>query len=154
MITRFGGDEFIVLQTSCKHERDAEWLARRMVRAVQEPFEIDGHRIDIGASIGVAIAPNDGSDVDQLLKKADMALYTVKIGGHGGCCLFAGQMEEATQARRALELDLRQALAGERFELHFQPGQPRKRPRDGLRGVAAVDTSHARPLARLTSGWK
>jgi len=121
MITRFGGDEFIVLQTSCKHERDAEWLARRMVRAVQEPFEIDGHRIDIGASIGVAIAPNDGSDVDQLLKKADMALYTVKIGGHGGCCLFAGQMEEATQARRALELDLRQALADERFELHFQP---------------------------------
>ena len=121
MITRFGGDEFIVLQTGCKRAQDADWLAQRMLRALKDPFEIDGHRLDIDASIGIAMAPNDGSDVDQLLKKADMALYAAKTGGRGGHRFFASEMEQATQARRALELDLREALAAEQFELHFQP---------------------------------
>jgi diguanylate cyclase (GGDEF)-like protein len=121
MITRFGGDEFVVLQTRTERPQDARWLARRLVQKLKDPFEIDGHRIDIGASIGIAIAPIDGTDADELLKKADMALYAAKTGGGGDHRFFAFEMEEAAQARRALELDLREALAKEQFVLHFQP---------------------------------
>ena len=120
MITRFGGDEFVVLQTAAARRQDADWLAQRMAQALSDPFEIDGHRIDIGASIGIVMAPSDSSDADELLKKADMALYSAKKNG-GGHRFFASEMEDAAQARRALELDLRQALNSEQFELHFQP---------------------------------
>jgi diguanylate cyclase (GGDEF)-like protein len=121
MITRFGGDEFVVLQAVTKLRQDAEWLAQRLARTLKEPFEIDGHRMDIGASIGIAMAPIDGVDADQLLKKADMALYAAKNGGGGGHRFFAMDMEEAVQERRALELDLRDALAAGQFHLNYQP---------------------------------
>ena len=121
MITRFGGDEFVVLQTATERRQDAEWLAQRLAKVLEDPFEIDGHRMDIGASIGIAMAPMDGVDADQLLKKADMALYAAKNGGGGGHRFFAAEMEQAVQVRRALELDLRDALASEQFELYFQP---------------------------------
>ena len=121
MITRFGGDEFVVLQVGTERYQDAKWLAQRLARTLKDPFEIDGHRIDIGASIGIAMAPMDGVDADQLLKKADMALYAAKNGGGGDHRFFALEMEEAAQERRALELDLREALASDQFELYFQP---------------------------------
>jgi diguanylate cyclase (GGDEF)-like protein len=121
MITRFGGDEFVVLQTMTERRQDALWLAQRIVKELGHPFDIDGHRIDIGASIGIAMAPIDGTDADQLLKKADMALYAAKNSGGGNHCFFAGEMEEAVQARRALELDLREAIAYDQFKLYFQP---------------------------------
>ena len=144
MITRFGGDEFVVLQTGT----DAEWLAQRLARTFKEPFEIDGHRIDIGASIGIAMAPNDGVDVDQLLKKADMALYAAKNGGGGNHRFFAMDMEAAVQERRALELDLRDALGSGQFDLNYQPLIDLKhRPRHDLRGADALDPSGARGSA-------
>ena len=121
MITRFGGDEFVVLQTGAARQQEAQWLAERLAKALAEPFDVDGHRIDIGASIGIAMAPGDGVDADELLKKADMALYVAKNGGGGNHCFFAAEMEEAVQARRALELDLRGALGSDQFKLHFQP---------------------------------
>jgi diguanylate cyclase (GGDEF)-like protein len=121
MITRFGGDEFVVLQVGTERYQDAKWLAERLARTLKDPFDIDSHRIDIGASIGIAMAPMDGVDADQLLKKADMALYAAKNGGGGDHRFFALEMEEAAQERRALELDLREALASEQFELYFQP---------------------------------
>ncbi len=121
IITRFGGDEFVVLQTGTARRQDAQHLAQRLVRALRHPFEIDGHRIDIGASIGIAMAPADGVDADELLKKADMALYAAKNSGGGEHCFFASEMEEAVQARRALELDLREAIGTDQFQLEFQP---------------------------------
>jgi len=121
MITRFGGDEFVVLQVGTERYQDAKWLAQRLARTLKDPFDIDGHRIDIGASIGIAMAPIDGVDADQLLKKADMALYAAKNGGGGDHRFFALEMEEAAQERRALELDLREAIASAQFELYFQP---------------------------------
>ena len=121
MITRFGGDEFVVLQTRTERHQEAKWLAQRLARTLKDPFEIDGHRIDIGASIGIAMAPIDGVDADELLKKADMALYAAKTDGGGGHRFFALDMEEAAQARRTLELDLREALATQQFDLHYQP---------------------------------
>jgi diguanylate cyclase (GGDEF)-like protein len=121
MITRFGGDEFVMLQSVTEGRQDAEWLAQRLARTLKEPFEIDGHHIGIGASIGIAMAPIDGVNADELLKKADMALYAAKNGGGGSHRFFAMDMEEAVQQRRALELDLREALASEQFELNYQP---------------------------------
>jgi diguanylate cyclase (GGDEF)-like protein len=121
MITRFGGDEFVVLQIGTERYQDAKWLAERLARTLKDPFDIDGHRIDIGASIGIAMAPMDGIDADQLLKKADMALYAAKNGGGGDHRFFALEMEEAAQERRALELDLREALTSDQFDLYFQP---------------------------------
>ena len=121
LITRFGGDEFIVVQTGTDNRQDAEWLAQRLLRAIAEPFEVDGHRLDIGASIGIAMAPADGTDADQLLKKADMALYAAKHSGRGGHQFFAAEMEEAVQVRRLLEIDMREALAANHFTLEFQP---------------------------------
>jgi diguanylate cyclase (GGDEF)-like protein len=121
MITRFGGDEFVVLQTATKRRQHAKSLAQRLAKALDRPFEIDGHRMDIGASIGIAMAPKDGTDADQILKKADMALYAAKNGGRGSHRFFAAEMEDAVQARRTLELDLRDALALNQFELYFQP---------------------------------
>jgi len=121
MITRIGGDEFVVLQ-DIKHGReDAMGLAQLLVTTLTDPFDIQGHRIDIGASIGIAFAPADDVDADELLKKADMALYAAKNDGGGAYRFFAIQMEEAAQERRALELDLRQALSTNQFTLHFQP---------------------------------
>jgi diguanylate cyclase (GGDEF)-like protein len=121
MITRFGGDEFVVLQTGAAQRETAGALAERLVNALSDPFDIDGHRIDIGASIGIAMAPADGVDASELLKKADMALYAAKNAGGGHHHFFASEMEQAAQERRGLELDLRAALAAGDFQLHFQP---------------------------------
>src|SRR4029450_12177233 len=120
MITRFGGDEFVVLQVGTERYQDAKWLAQRLARTLKDPFDIDCHRIDIGASIRSCMAPMDGVDADQLLKKADMALYAAKNGGGGDHRFFALEMEAAAQERRALELDLREGLASGKFHLHFQ----------------------------------
>jgi diguanylate cyclase (GGDEF)-like protein len=121
MITRFGGDEFVVLQIGTERQQDAKSLAQKLARALNEPFEVEGHRIDIGASIGIAMAPHDSDDPDDLLKKADMALYAAKNGGGGGHRFFAIEMEDSAQDRRNLELDLREALALDQLHLKYQP---------------------------------
>jgi diguanylate cyclase (GGDEF)-like protein len=121
MITRFGGDEFVVLQTGAAQREAATNLAERLANALSDPFDIDGHRIDVGASIGIAMAPEDGTDASELLKKADMALYAAKNAGGGHHHFFASEMEHAAQERRGLELDLRAALAAGDFDLYFQP---------------------------------
>jgi diguanylate cyclase (GGDEF)-like protein len=120
-ITRFGGDEFVILQSSAKDVEGCSSLALQLLQSLGAPFEIDGHRIDIGASIGIAVAPDHGSDADHLLKKADMALYEAKRAGGGQYKFFAPEMESALQERRSLELDLRKAIITEAFELHYQP---------------------------------
>jgi diguanylate cyclase (GGDEF)-like protein len=121
MITRFGGDEFVILQTNTSRQQEAHAIAARIVKALKEPFHIAGHRIDVGASIGIAMAPHDGVDADELIKKADMALYAAKSSGGGSHRFFAIEMEDAAQERRSLELDLREAIALDQFELHYQP---------------------------------
>jgi diguanylate cyclase (GGDEF)-like protein len=121
VISRLGGDEFAVLQTSLNSPEDASDLARRLVEEVSHPYDIDGTELVIGASIGVALAPRDGTQVDLLLKSADLALYRVKTDGRSGWRFFEPDMGEKVKARRRLELDLRSALANDAFELHYQP---------------------------------
>ena len=119
---RFGGDEFAIIQLGpIQQPEAASDLARRIVRIVGEPYEIDGQQIIIGASVGIAIAPLDGKDADTLLKNADMALYAAKADGRGVYRFFRDEMSLRSQTRRLLELELRRALVAEELCLHYQP---------------------------------
>ena len=122
LISRTGGDEFSIVQSGAEHPMEAAAaLAARIVEALSVPFELGDHRVVIGASVGVAIAPDDGDSVDQLLKNADMALYRAKEDGRAQFHFFEPEMDVKAQARRALELDLRNAVAAGEFELFYQP---------------------------------
>ncbi|MCC5977569.1 MAG: EAL domain-containing protein [Salinarimonas sp.] len=120
-VARLGGDEFAILQVDIGNSDQAGDLARRLVGILREPFDIDGHHIVIGTSIGVSFSPEDGLDPDALLKNADMALYRAKSDGRGSCRFFEPAMDAQLQERRRLELDLRRALAESEFELYYQP---------------------------------
>ena len=96
-------------------------LAARIVDAMSAPFDLDGHQVVIGVSIGVAFAPTDGTDAVQLLKAADLALYRAKADGRSTYRFFEPGMDRLMQARTALEADLRKALANQEFALHYQP---------------------------------
>ncbi|MBR0666430.1 EAL domain-containing protein [Roseomonas hellenica] len=119
-IARLGGDEFAIL-LSATHSQAVEALAERMVRVMDASFMIDGHEVSTGLSIGIAMAPADGSTADHLMKCADLALYKAKSEGRGAYRFFDPDMSARVEARRALELDLRQALPAGEFHLVFQP---------------------------------
>lgn len=120
-VARMGGDEFVILQTPISDSSEADLLARDVVRTLSAPFGLDGHQTIAGASIGIAIAPGDGSTPEQLLHNADLALYRAKSDGRGMHCFFEPAMGEEAQSRRGLEQDLRNGLAAGQFELHYQP---------------------------------
>jgi diguanylate cyclase (GGDEF)-like protein len=121
LVARMGGDEFAVLQIGPDAVRSTEQLAQRIREVVSAPYEIDGHNVVVGTSIGIALAPSDGASTDQLLKNADLALYRAKAGGRGAHCFFEARMGEELQTRRLIELDLRRALAAGEFEVYYQP---------------------------------
>jgi diguanylate cyclase (GGDEF)-like protein len=121
LVTRLGGDEFAIIQAGSRQPDRAMALAKRIVEELGRPFVVEGHEIIAGTSLGIAIAPNDGDDPDQLLRRADLALYRAKAGGRNGFAVFAPEMEAQMHERRALEVDLRKAIATGEFELHYQP---------------------------------
>ncbi|MBV8913012.1 MAG: EAL domain-containing protein, partial [Acetobacteraceae bacterium] len=121
LIARLGGDEFAIVQEQAAQPSEATALCRRLVEALSVPFEIDGHQIVVGASVGVMLAGPGASDPDTLLKSADLALYRAKSDGRGTWRFFEAEMDAQMQARRMLELDLRQALAKGQLEVHYQP---------------------------------
>jgi diguanylate cyclase (GGDEF)-like protein len=120
-VARLGGDEFAILQDGLAEPADTTSLMARIIEVVGAPFDLDGHQVVIGVSIGVAVAPTDSKNPDQLLKSADMALYRAKVDGRGTFRFFEHEMDARMQARRALELDLRRAIANGEFELYYQP---------------------------------
>ena len=120
-VARLGGDEFAVLQSNIKQSGDVEELAQRLIDAISGPYEIDGHQLVIGTSIGIALAPDDGTEPEVLLRSADVALYRAKADGRGTFRFFEPQMDTQLQMRRSLELDLRQALAEGQLEVFYQP---------------------------------
>ena len=121
-IARLGGDEFALLQIADENQREgAIILANKLLEKISAPYEINGHQIVIGTSIGIAMAPDDGTEADQLLKNADLALYRAKAEGRNGFRLFDLAMDAEARARHALQVDLRNALAHNEFELHYQP---------------------------------
>jgi diguanylate cyclase (GGDEF)-like protein/PAS domain S-box-containing protein len=120
VIARFGGDEFVILQAPIKTLEQAESLATRVLEAVGGTYDLDGHKVVVTASIGIAVAKNR-IDPEQFLRNADMALYWAKAEGRGTWRWFEAKMEANAQARRNLELDLRNAVQGDEFELYYQP---------------------------------
>ena len=120
-VARFGGDEFAILQTDLDVPPDAESLATRVIEAIGKPHSVDGTEISIGASVGIAIAPNDGLNSEHLLHAADLALNRAKEGGRNAYRFFEVEMDARVRKRRALELDLHGALSREEFRLHYQP---------------------------------
>jgi diguanylate cyclase (GGDEF)-like protein len=120
-VARLGGDEFAIIQTNLSRPEESGGLASRIIERLGAPYEIEGHQLDIGASIGIAIAPTDGANADQLLKNADLAMYRAKADGRGSYCFFEPDMDARIQARRALELDLRNALVAGQLQLYYQP---------------------------------
>jgi diguanylate cyclase (GGDEF)-like protein len=121
-VARLGGDEFAILTATDGDQRDAATTtADTLLEAVSASYAFDGHRLDIATSIGIALAPEHGADVDQLLKSADLALYKAKLGGRNTYRVFETAMGADADARHALEIDLRQALTRDEFELYYHP---------------------------------
>lgn len=120
-LCRLGGDEFAILQTGLDQVGQATILAQRLGDIVKAPYEIDGHRVIVGTSIGIAMAPIDGTDASQLLKRADLALYQAKGAGRGTYRFYQPDLDLQNQARHNLEHDLREALNRREFELVYQP---------------------------------
>jgi diguanylate cyclase (GGDEF)-like protein len=120
-VARLGGDEFAIIQFSADQPKDATSLATRLIETLSAPYQIDGHQVIIGTSVGIVVLPDDGQDPDLLLKNADLALYRAKADGRSRYRFFEREMDARMQARRALEMDLRQALANGEFEVFYQP---------------------------------
>jgi len=120
LIARLGGDEFAVLQTGTAQPAGSTALAKRLIEALSQPFDLDGHQAHIGTSVGVAVAPFDGDHAEALIKSADLALYRAKAAGRGVLRYFEPEMDARMQLRRQLESDLRGAIVRGEFELAFQ----------------------------------
>jgi diguanylate cyclase (GGDEF)-like protein len=120
-VARLGGDEFAIIQVGVEKPEEVNFLADKLVNALSAPYELDGNQIVVSTSIGIALAPSDGTSPDQLLKNADMAMYRAKADGRGTHRFFEPEMDARLQARRALELDLRRAIVQGEFELQYQP---------------------------------
>jgi diguanylate cyclase (GGDEF)-like protein len=118
---RIGGDEFVIIQGGDRQPECAAALAHRLIETLGAGYDIDGHQIAIGTSIGIALASGDGVGPDELLNRADRALYRAKAEGRGTYRSFDPDMDAQVQARRKLEIDLRRAQEAGEFELLYQP---------------------------------
>ncbi|MCB9948335.1 MAG: EAL domain-containing protein [Rhodospirillaceae bacterium] len=121
MAARVGGDEFVVLLPEITCPDDAGRVAGALLGALDAPIEVDGHKIKIGASIGIAVAPDDSTDVDKLLEMADVAMYRVKKLGKRRFEFFASFCAGERSRRSSIEGQLRSALDGDQFVMHYQP---------------------------------
>jgi diguanylate cyclase (GGDEF)-like protein/PAS domain S-box-containing protein len=120
-VGRMGGDEFAIVITDAQSRNKVEQMADRIIKSVKEPYMIDQTEIRIGVSIGCAFGPIDGATVDDLILKADLALYQAKDAGRGVARYFSSELQSEQEDRVRLETDLRQAIAAKQFHLVFQP---------------------------------
>jgi diguanylate cyclase (GGDEF)-like protein len=121
LVARVGDDEFAVIHNTLMKPEDAGRLAHKLVQTVAVPSEIDGKAVVLHSSVGIALAPNDGSDPDVILRSAHLALHGTKADGHSSYRFFEEDMNARAQARQALESDLRKALAAGELEPFYQP---------------------------------
>ena len=120
-VARLGGDEFAIVKTGAKDPDEVANLAKRALDAIRAPYDCLGHQMTSDASIGIAIAPQHGSDLDQILKNADLAMYAAKSAGRRTWRFFEPAMDAQVRARRELEIDLRKAIADQALEIYYQP---------------------------------
>ncbi len=120
-LARLGGDEFVILLTGVADQTQVTSVATRIEQVLGEPFEVEGHRFVITPSIGIALHPRDGSDIEDLLVKADMAMYQAKDQGRNGHAFYGDSIAVRSLGRLELESDLRRAFDAGDFQLHYQP---------------------------------
>jgi diguanylate cyclase (GGDEF)-like protein len=120
-VARLGGDEFAVIQVQFGCAPDAEALAARLINVLSVPYDLQGHRIEIGTSLGVVMAAQTGANADDLLRNADIALYRAKSEGRGRYVVFHAEIEHELKAHRSLEADLAIAIGEGAFDMHYQP---------------------------------
>ncbi|TXM76373.1 EAL domain-containing protein [Methylobacterium sp. WL12] len=118
---RLGSDEFAILQRGIDTAEDAAVLARRLVEVLGAPYVLSSHTVTLGVTLGITLAPHDGTSCEKLLKNADVALARSKVDARGSFRFFEPEMDARLQARRLFEVDLREAVANEDFEVHYQP---------------------------------
>jgi diguanylate cyclase (GGDEF)-like protein len=122
VLARLGGDEFAIIQENEKSQDEgAIALALRIIALVEQPFDLNGNSVGIGTSIGIALAPRHGADSETLLQRADLALYAAKSGGRNDFRIFEPELTEAVDSLRSIDSELREAIAGDQFNLHYQP---------------------------------
>jgi diguanylate cyclase (GGDEF)-like protein len=121
LVARLGGDEFAIIQAGVRDPARTETLADRIIETVSAPYDVDGHRVTIGTSIGMTLAPRDGAEADELLRNADLALYRSKSEGRGRHAFFRREMSDAVESKRSLEADLRRALGDDDLTVSYQP---------------------------------
>jgi diguanylate cyclase (GGDEF)-like protein/PAS domain S-box-containing protein len=122
ILARLGGDEFAIIQEGGPNPSEgAIALALRIINSLTEPFDLCGNQANVGVSIGIALGPEHGAEPGQLLKRADLALYNVKSGGRNDFRIFQAEMLEFAQEQKSAESELRDAIARDEFELHYQP---------------------------------
>lgn len=129
IVARWGGDEFVVGLQEVKDAESVQLVAKKILSKLGEPFLIEGHRLHVGASIGICQYPVDGESPEALLEIADAAMYESKKRGRGTYSFFTPELTQATRRRQKLECDLRQAIVRDEFVLHYQP-------------FVAIDTGH------------
>ncbi|ASJ52209.1 PAS domain S-box protein [Brevibacillus formosus] len=121
VVARLGGDEFTIMQNQLQDRSEATALAEQIMYQLQRPFELEGHISNISCSIGIALYPQDGDNPEDLLKRADMALYTVKSRGKNGYDFFDPTMETKSLERILMENEMRKAIEQEQFQIYYQP---------------------------------
>ncbi|WP_126175381.1 EAL domain-containing protein [Tsuneonella rigui] len=120
-IGRLGGDEFQVMLPDIDDRGRLGEIANSVIQMVSQPYSLDGSRAIIGTSVGIAIAPYDGLETDELVSSADLALYAAKGGGRGQYRFFSSELKDGARLRRQVEEDLRDAIQTDQLELHYQP---------------------------------
>ena len=167
-VCRLGGDEFIIIVPGCGNPLVVSEIVETMLNRLTEPFTIGDHVLHVGGSAGIAIAPNDGKSVDELIANADLALYQAKSSGRRAYRFFLPVLRAQAQARRSLDMELRRAYSENELELHFQPqvrltdgavigAEALIRWRHPVAGVLApgtfIDTLAASAIAPEVSRW-
>jgi diguanylate cyclase (GGDEF)-like protein len=120
-VARLGGDEFTVVLLDLKAPELIARVAEKIIASLQKPFPIEGRDFYLGASVGIAIYPDDAKDAEMLVRNADTAMYEIKKSSKNGYCFYTRDMSARAIARMELEDDLRKGIAGEQFEIHYQP---------------------------------
>ncbi|HLH96306.1 MAG TPA: EAL domain-containing protein [Xanthobacteraceae bacterium] len=121
MVCRLGGDEFVIIVADCGDPRTVAEIVDLILRRLKDPFDVNGNILHLGSSAGIAIAPSDGVQGDELIANADLALYQAKSEGGQTYRFYLPALRARAQARRGLGIELRRAYAENEFELHFQP---------------------------------
>ncbi|KQO73628.1 EAL domain-containing protein [Methylobacterium sp. Leaf89] len=120
-VARLGGDEFAIILADLDDPQEAGLAARRIIEAMEQPVDLDGHRVGIGVSVGIGLGSQDGADADTLFRNADIALYRAKAAGRNTYRFYEAAMDAATTQRNLLELEMREAVRTGGFSLHYQP---------------------------------